>query len=124
MPVLRNIGELATCPPGNAQGDAGLVANAALALSGDRVAWAGPESELPAEYAAEDALDCGGRLVVPGLVDCHTHLCFGGWRGDEFAQRLAGASYQEIAAAGGGIASTVQARPQEAAAAAATAGRP
>ena len=109
MPVLRNIGELATCPPDNPQGDAGLVANAALALSGGRVAWAGPESELPAEYAAEDTLDCGGRLVVPGLVDCHTHLCFGGWRGDEFALRLAGASYQEIAAAGGGILSTVRA---------------
>jgi imidazolonepropionase len=109
MPILRNIGELATCPPGNPQSDAGLVANAALALHGDRIAWAGPEAELPAEYADQDALDCGGRLVVPGLIDCHTHLCFGGWRGDEFALRLAGASYQEIAAAGGGILSTVRA---------------
>lgn len=109
MPVLRNIGELATCPPGNPQSDAGLVAHAALALEGDRIAWAGPEAELPAEYADQDALDCGGRLVVPGLVDCHTHLCFGGWRGDEFALRLAGANYQEIAAAGGGILSTVRA---------------
>jgi len=109
MPVLRNIGELATCPSGNPQDNAGLVANAALALRGDRIAWAGPEAELPAEYTDEDALDCGGRLVVPGLIDCHTHLCFGGWRGDEFALRLAGASYQEIAAAGGGILSTVRA---------------
>jgi imidazolonepropionase len=109
MPVLRNIGELATCPPDNPQSDAGLVANAALALHGDRIAWAGPEAELPAEYADEDALDCGGRLVLPGLIDCHTHLCFGGWRGDEFALRLAGASYQDIAAAGGGILSTVEA---------------
>jgi imidazolonepropionase len=109
MPILRNIGELATCPPVNPQSDAGLVTNAALALHGDRIAWAGPEAELPAEYADQDALDCGGRLVVPGLIDCHTHLCFGGWRGDEFALRLAGASYQEIAAAGGGILSTVRA---------------
>jgi imidazolonepropionase len=54
-------------------------------------------------------LDCGQRLVIPGLVDCHTHLCFGGWRGDEFEQRLQGKSYQEIAAAGGGIRSTVAA---------------
>jgi imidazolonepropionase len=109
MPVLRNIGELATCPPGNPQDDAGLLSNAALVLDGDRIAWAGPESGLPPAFADSDALDCGGRLVVPGLIDCHTHLCFGGWRGDEFAQRLAGASYQEIAAAGGGILSTVKA---------------
>jgi imidazolonepropionase len=66
-------------------------------------------AEIPAEYQDEPVIDCGRRLIVPGLVDCHTHLCFGGWRSDEFELRLRGASYQEIARAGGGIASTVAA---------------
>ncbi|NND43943.1 MAG: imidazolonepropionase [Xanthomonadales bacterium] len=105
--ILRNIGQLATCPTDAA--DAGLVAGAALLIEDGRVAWCGPESELPEPAADMESFDCRQRLVVPGLVDCHTHLCFGGWRGHEFAQRIAGASYQEIAAAGGGIRSTVQA---------------
>ena len=71
--------------------------------------WAGPDPELPPAFASEPVIDCEGRLVVPGLVDCHTHLCFGGWRGDEFEARLQGATYQEIAAAGGGITQTVTA---------------
>jgi imidazolonepropionase len=109
MPVLHNISQLATCPPGNPQGDAGLISQAAVAWMGDRIAWVGPGNELPAEYASEPVVDCERRLVVPGLVDCHTHLCFGGWRGDEFEARLRGASYQQIAAAGGGISRTVAA---------------
>ena len=109
MFVLGNIAELATCPPDAPQGDAGLIHGAALAIDGETVAWAGPANDLPEEYRDWDYIDCEGRLVVPGLVDCHTHLCFGGWRGDEFELRLAGASYQEIAAAGGGIRSTVDA---------------
>lgn len=109
MYLLRNIAELATCPAGNPQQDAGLVRDAAIVIDGESIAWAGPESELPGAYQGANAVDCEGGLVIPGLIDCHTHLCFGGWRGDEFALRLAGASYQEIAAAGGGIASTVQA---------------
>jgi imidazolonepropionase len=64
---------------------------------------------LPAEFKAEPVVDCERRLLVPGLGDCHTHLCFGGWRGDEFEARLKGASYQDIAAAGGGITRTVTA---------------
>lgn len=109
MPVLRNISQLATCPPDYPQHDAGLVTQAALAWRNDRVEWVGPYRELPAQFRAEAVVDCERRLVVPGLVDCHTHLCFGGWRGDEFEARLRGASYQEIAARGGGIASTVAA---------------
>jgi len=109
MPVLRNISQLATCPPGNPQSDAGLIDNAALVWQEGSVSWVGPFQNLPVQYRAERVVDCERRLVVPGLVDCHTHLCFGGWRGDEFDQRLQGASYQEIAAAGGGIASTVTA---------------
>jgi imidazolonepropionase len=106
--VLRNIAQLATCPAAAAQQDAGVVDKAALVIADERIAWAGPESRLPREYADERAVDCGRRLVIPGLIDCHTHLCFGGWRGDEFAMRLAGRSYQEIAAAGGGIRHTVE----------------
>jgi imidazolonepropionase len=107
MPVLRNISQLATCPAGNPQQDAGLIDNAALAWSGNTLSWVGPESDLPAQFAEESMIDCENRLVIPGLIDCHTHLCFGGWRGDEFQWRIEGASYQEIAAGGGGIASTV-----------------
>lgn len=109
MPVLRNIGQLAACPPDRPQSDAGLIEGAALAWRGERIEWLGPDDELPEDFAQEEILDCEGRLVIPGLVDCHTHLCFGGWRSDEFEMRLQGRSYQEIAAAGGGIISTVKA---------------
>ena len=109
MPVLVNISQLASCPPGNPQQDAGLVDDAAVAWRGGTVSWAGPRSGLPAEFRDEPEVDAGNRLVIPGLVDCHTHLCFGGWRGDEFQWRIEGASYQEIAESGGGIASTVSA---------------
>lgn len=109
MPVLRNISQLATCPPRGRQGEAGLVDDAALAWQGEVIAWVGPAGELPERFRSEPVIDCHGGLVIPGLVDCHTHLCFAGWRADEFEQRLAGASYQQIAAKGGGIASTVTA---------------
>ena len=110
--ALVNIGQLATCPAGQAQDDAGLIDNAALLVEDGVVTWSGPDNEIPDGGESLDCFDCGGRLVIPGLVDCHTHLCFGGWRGDEFAMRLQGASYQQIAAAGGGIASTVKATRQ------------
>lgn len=107
MPVLDNIGCLYRVPPDGAAGEVDAVANAAVAWSGDRIVYAGPARDLPAELLQQPRLDAGGRCVVPGLIDCHTHLCFGGWRGDEFAARLEGASYQAIQAAGGGINSTV-----------------
>lgn len=107
MPVLHNIGQLATCRPGGAQGELHPVHDAALAWREGRIAWCGPEAALPEAYRDEPPLDAGGGLVVPGLVDAHTHLAFGGWRADEFARRLGGTTYQEIAAEGGGIASTV-----------------
>jgi len=109
MTILCNIGQLATCPPQKPQQDAGLVSSAALVIHEGKIAWSGPETDLPAEFGGDETIDCAGRLVIPGLVDCHTHLCFGGWRGDEFEMRLAGASYLEIARAGGGINSTVAA---------------
>ena len=87
----------------------GLIPNAAMMLSGDRIAWIGPASDTPAEYARGECRDLGGRLVTPGLIDCHTHVVFGGNRAREFEMRLEGASYEEIARAGGGIVSTVTA---------------
>ncbi len=109
MPILRNISQLAVCPPDGAQQDAGLIRNAALVWRDAEILWLGPHHDMPSRFDTEPVTDCGGRLLIPGLVDCHTHLCFGGWRGDEFELRLKGASYQEIAAAGGGIVSTVSA---------------
>lgn len=107
MPVLKNISTLATCRAEGGQGDIHPIRNAALAWEGTEIRWVGPESELPGEFRTSETLDAGGRLVIPGLIDCHTHLGFGGWRGDEFEQRIQGRSYLDIARAGGGIASTV-----------------
>ncbi len=108
MPALTNIGCLATCAAGTGQADAGLIPGAALAWDDGRIVYAGPQEGLPPRLR-DDTRDAGGRLVIPGLVDCHTHLAFGGWRADEFEQRILGRSYVEIAAAGGGIASTMRA---------------
>ena len=83
----------------------------ALGVAGGKIAWIGREAELPAfERSAEFVQhDAAGAWVTPGLVECHTHLVFGGSRADEFRRRLAGATYEEIARAGGGIVSTVAA---------------
>ncbi|WP_376696864.1 imidazolonepropionase [Wenzhouxiangella sp. EGI_FJ10305] len=109
MKLLRNISTLYRVPADGAHDEVDAVVDAAVAWGGDTVRYAGPADELPAEFAQAESFDAGGRCVVPGLIDCHTHLCFGGWRGDEFAARLEGASYQDIQAAGGGINSTVRA---------------
>jgi len=109
VPVLTDIGLLATCRTAEEQGDLGAIPDAALAWEDGQVSWVGPESDLPKRWRGEDARSAGGRLVVPGLVDCHTHLAFGGWRADEFVRRARGESYAEIARTGGGILSTVRA---------------
>jgi imidazolonepropionase len=106
---LRNIGLLATCRPAGGQGEIHPIPAAAVAWEGETIRWVGAEADLPAEFARGEWLDAGGRLVVPGLVDCHTHLAFGGWRADEFEMRLQGVGYLDIARAGGGIMSTVRA---------------
>jgi imidazolonepropionase len=108
MPALTNIGCLATCAAGAGQADAGLIPDAALGWEDGRILYAGPEEGLPPPLR-DDARDAGGRLVIPGLVDCHTHLAFGGWRAEEFEHRILGRTYLEIAAGGGGIASTMRA---------------
>jgi len=106
MQVLRNAVFVTM-----AAGEEGVlpVAAGAIATDGGRIAWAGPESALPAQYREVAGRDLGGRLVTPGLIDCHTHVVFGGDRAREFEMRLEGASYAEIARAGGGILSSVKA---------------
>ena len=86
----------------------GLRERAALLVDGERIAWIGDAADAPARADAE-VVDCEQRLLTPGLIDCHTHLVYGGDRADEFELRLEGASYAEIAARGGGILSTVAA---------------
>ena len=109
MPVLANIGLLASCRDEGGQGVIHAIARAALVWRGSDIIWVGPESSLPQEYREDERVDAEGRLVVPGLIDCHTHLAFAGWRADEIEERIRGRSYQQIAAAGGGIARTVAA---------------
>jgi imidazolonepropionase len=87
----------------------GWVERGALLVDGDAIGWVGDEAALPAGLEAEAEHDLGGALVTPGLVDCHTHLVYGGQRAREFELRLLGASYEQIARAGGGIRATVAA---------------
>ncbi|NYT42187.1 imidazolonepropionase [Sphingomonas sp. R-74633] len=84
----------------------GVVERGAVAAKDGRIAWVGLASEAP---AAAETIDCEGRWITPGLIDCHTHLVHGGDRAHEFELRLQGASYEEIARAGGGIVSTMRA---------------
>jgi len=86
----------------------GAIEDAAILIQGGRIAWVGPRADLPV-HKAVDTDRLGGRWVTPGLIDCHTHLVFGGDRSGEFERRLEGATYEEIARAGGGIVSSVKA---------------
>jgi imidazolonepropionase len=107
MLVVKNA-RLATMTGAQAlsgDGPLALIEDGAVACEGDRIVYAGPSSGAP----AGDTVDAGGQLVTPGLVDPHTHLVFAGDRAHEYAQRVAGASYLDIAKAGGGIRSTVRA---------------
>ena len=87
----------------------GWIADGALFVDGEQLLWAGPEADLPSGLQASIEHDLGGALVTPGLIDAHTHLVYGGDRAAEFELRLQGASYEDIARAGGGIRSTVAA---------------
>ncbi len=96
----------------------GLVDDAALVVQGEQLAWVGPHAALPQGYVDQctQRHDAGGALITPGLIDCHTHLVHGGHRANEFELRLQGASYEDIARGGGGIASTVKATREASAA--------
>jgi imidazolonepropionase len=98
---------LATLDPG--QPGLGVIEHGAIAVIDGRIAYAGAMSDLPHGWDAAERIDLAGRWVTPGLIDCHTHLVYAGSRAHEFELRLAGASYEEIARAGGGILSTVRA---------------
>ena len=103
--LFRNA-QIATMTPGKSYG---LIENGAVVISADRIKWVGAEKELPDEFAGIQGKNLEGRLVTPALIDCHTHLVYGGSRATEFELRLNGASYEEIARNGGGILSTVTA---------------
>lgn len=87
----------------------GLIKDAAIVISGESIVWIGKSDDLPPSYHTEPTQSLDGRLVTPGLIDAHTHVVFGGNRAEEFEMRLNGASYEEVARAGGGIISTVRA---------------
>jgi imidazolonepropionase len=87
----------------------GIIEGGAIASTGGRMTWIGQMADMPSDMDVGERVDCAGRWITPGLVDCHTHLVYGGNRAHEFELRLAGASYEEIARAGGGIVSTVKA---------------
>jgi imidazolonepropionase len=99
---------LATMEPGAGEGPLGIVRNAAVAIADGRILRVGKRTEM-AGFRAREVVPLGGAWVTPGLIDCHTHLVFGGTRAAEHAMRRAGASYEDIAKSGGGIASTVAA---------------
>ena len=116
--LLSNISELVTvsqsgerCKLGAGMRELGIIRNSAVVTQGDAIAWVGSMAELPSEFRekADETIDCSGKTVLPGLVDCHTHFVFGGSREREFAARCQGTTYAEIAAAGGGIRSTMRA---------------
>ncbi|UYV38621.1 imidazolonepropionase [Rhodobacteraceae bacterium D3-12] len=103
--LLRNC-TLATMTEGSAYG---LIEDGAVVLRGGEIDWVGAERDLPEAFGDLERRDMGGRLITPALIDCHTHIVFGGDRAREFEMRLEGASYEEVARAGGGIISTVKA---------------
>ncbi len=98
----------------NQANEYGLIEKGALAVANGQIAWVGAMAELPADAAllADQVIDLKGKCVTPGLVDCHTHLVYAGSRSHEFALRLKGVTYEEIARQGGGIQSTVTATRQ------------
>jgi imidazolonepropionase len=104
MPVLLTHAHLATMIGGY-----GLIEDGAVVIEESRIAWVGPMTSIPKSFHGLESIDCGGRLLTPGLIDCHTHVVHAGNRATEFEMRLNGASYAEIAKAGGGILSTVSA---------------
>ena len=104
--VLENIG-LALTATGPPSKPLGLIANATLAWRDDRIVWIGNHAQLPTEFANATRIDAQGRLVTPGLIDCHAHPVFAGNRAAEFGQRASGADYRDIANSGGGIKATL-----------------
>ncbi len=109
--LIRNIAQLVAVPPGPVSGPAfkspPIIERAVLAIENDTIAWFGPADDAPSG-PFDETIDAAGGTVVPGLVDCHTHVVFAGSREAEFVQRIGGASYIEILEAGGGIKGSVR----------------
>lgn len=93
----------------NGENYGGVIENGAIAIDGETIAWVGAVADIPLDYREWPTQDFGGALATPSLIDCHTHIVFGGNRAHEFEMRLEGASYEDVARAGGGIISTVKA---------------
>jgi len=112
--LIRNISELLTIPPDpgpdqDAESSLGIIRDGAIAVDAGRILWIGLDADVPVEHLdARRTVDAQGRIAMPGLIDCHTHVVFAGTRELEFEQRIAGQSYAEIASSGGGILSTVE----------------
>lgn len=112
--IIINIGQAATMASGGKakiagqMNDAGIIANAGIAIKDGRILNIGPSAEMEQKYQWDEAIDAKGRIVTPGFVDSHTHPVFVHTREDEFAMRIAGKSYVEISLAGGGIRSSIQ----------------
>ncbi len=111
--IIQNAGELLTLSSSFHDGSGlGIIPNGAVAVKGDRIFWIGKTGEFPEDFvlsSAGEAIDATGKMVMPGLIDSHTHLVFAGSRENEFEQRIQGLTYLEIANKGGGILSTVEA---------------
>jgi imidazolonepropionase len=111
--LIKNAAELLTlCSSVGEEPGLGIIRNGAIAVGGDRIVWVGETSRIPHEIDLSPAgqeIDASGKVVMPGLIDSHTHLVFAGSREREFEQRVQGLSYLEIAEGGGGILSTVEA---------------
>ncbi len=104
--IFNNLNLMTMCKSDLAYG---CIENAAITVTDGMIDWIGPNADLPNQYKNLTKIDLGGRVVTPGLIDCHTHIVHGDDRAVEFEMRLNGASYEEIARAGGGIVSTVNA---------------
>lgn len=111
--LIRNLSQIATplghtARRGAAMRELAVLSNAAIVVEGERIAFVGPENERPRDLRIEEDFDARGGTAVPGFVDSHTHIPFAGFRESEFNRRLQGETYEQIAASGGGIASTVR----------------
>lgn len=111
--IIKNAGELLTLSPSfKEESGLGMIQNGAIAIKKERISWVGKTEELSGKFFLNRGgreMDATGKVVMPGLIDAHTHLVFAGSRENEFEQRIQGLSYQEIAGRGGGILSTVEA---------------
>ena len=106
MNRIENI-TIAQCLDQGVQADIHLLENATVVWQEDTIIWVGKTKEMPEQYEHSNIVFHNGGFLVPGLIDCHTHLAFGGWRADEFGERVSGTPYAEITKRGGGISSTV-----------------